>query len=117
FAVLCARRHGRQGVKNINSLATAALVGDTAGAADWYHGRPVMVRRNHHGRQLYNGDSGLFWGENDESGFVQVYFAIGSSIREYLPQQLPEHETAYAMTVHKSQGFRFGQSIIGVTES
>ena len=112
FVVLCARRHGRQGVKNINSLATAALVGDTAGAPDWYHGRPVMVRRNHHGRQLYNGDSGLFWGENDERGFVQVYFAIGSSIREYLPQQLPEHETAYAMTVHKSQGSEFDHVLL-----
>lgn len=107
FAVLCARRHGRLGVKNINSLATAALAGDRAGAADWYHGRPVMVRRNHYGRQLYNGDSGLFWGENDETGLVQVYFAIGSSIREFLPQQLPDHETAYAMTVHKSQGAEF----------
>lgn len=107
FAVLCARRHGRLGVKNINNLAVAALAGDTGRATDWYHGRPVMVRRNHHGRQLYNGDSGLFWEENDESGLVQVYFAIGSSIREFLPQQLPDHETAYAMTVHKSQGSEF----------
>jgi exodeoxyribonuclease V alpha subunit len=107
FAVLCARRHGRLGVENINSLAAAALADNAIMSTDWYHGRPVMVRRNHHDRQLYNGDSGLFWGENDEAGLIQVYFAIGSSIREFLPQQLPEHETAYAMTVHKSQGSEF----------
>jgi len=116
FVVLCARRHGRLGVKNINSLATAALAGDVVNSPDWYHGRPVMVRRNHHGRQLYNGDSGLFWGENGETGLVQVYFAIGSSIREFLPQQLPDYETAYAMTVHKSQGSEFEHVLLILPE-
>ncbi len=34
------------------------------------------------------------------------------SIRDFMPIRLPEHETAYAMTVHKSQGSEFERVLL-----
>lgn len=108
FAVLCALRHGPMGSKSINRMASDVL----GAGGSWYHGRPVMVSRNHHGRQLYNGDSGLFWAEKSVAEQPQVYFSAGTAVRAFLPQQLPEHETSYAMTVHKSQGSEFDHVLL-----
>jgi len=39
---------------------------------------------------------------------LYVYFSgVSGKLRRFLPHRLPEHETAYAMTVHKSQGSEF----------
>ena len=42
------------------------------------------------------------------SGRLQVAFeGEGGSLRWFNPARLPRHDTAYAMTVHKSQGLEF----------
>lgn len=117
FAVLCALRHGRMGSKSINRMAAEGLGAEDDITGNCYHGRPVMVTRNHHGRQLYNGDSGLFWGQKQQADRPQVYFSDGPAVRTFLPQQLPEHETAYAMTVHKSQGSEFDHVLLILPDS
>ena len=45
---------------------------------------------------------------NSDSKELYVYFSGDSGkLRRFLPHRLPEHETAFAMTVHKSQGSEF----------
>jgi exodeoxyribonuclease V alpha subunit len=113
FRVLCALREGDHGVAGINR-ALAQVLAD-AGLADrgrtHYAGRPLIVTRNDHGLRLYNGDLGIV--VEDEDGHPQVLFAQpGGGVRRVPAARLPAHETAYALTVHKSQGSEFDEVVL-----
>ncbi len=110
FRVLCAVREGRSGVAGINHLVEAMLArrGRIGQGELWYRGRPVMVRRNHYGLQLFNGDIGVAW--PDREGHMQIWFnRPDGSLEPIAPARLPDHETAYATTVHKAQGSEFDE--------
>jgi len=67
-------------------------------------GVPVMITRNTPARRLWNGDVGVT--VEGRSGMV-VIFPRGDKVVSCPVGLLPEHELAYAMTVHKSQGSEF----------
>lgn len=71
----------------------------------WYHGRPVIVLHNDYRVGLFNGDTGVCL--LDGQGHPRVHFPAADGLRTLLPTALPEHETVFAMTVHKSQGSEF----------
>jgi len=79
--------------------------------SEWYRGRPVMIRHNNYELKLFNGDIGIAWGEPGEA--LQIFF-IGQEgeLRGFSPARLPEFETVYAMTVHKSQGSEFERVVM-----
>jgi len=117
FRVLCALRDGPWGVNAINQQVslhcrrTLRHPLDPGLRSEWYPGRPVMVLRNDHVLQLFNGDVGIVL--PDPSGSLQVYFPEDSgSFRAIAPVRLPDHETAFAMTVHKSQGSEFDEILL-----
>ena len=69
-----------------------------------------MIGQNDYIQTLYNGDTGLILpSEATSSGSVRAFFPSSETggYRAILPQRLPQHETAYAITVHKSQGSEF----------
>lgn len=117
FRVLCAQREGPRGLVEMNRQLTAhaRAAGAEAGlaAGPWYAGRPVMVLRNDPLLRLFNGDVGLALPAAD--GTLLVWFADAAAeggFRPVAPVRLPPHETAYAMTVHKSQGSEFEQVLV-----
>src|SRR5690606_10940473 len=68
----------------------------------------VMITRNDYDLNLFNGDIGIALRQAD--GSVRVAFIdANNDVRWLLPSRLPSHETAFAMTVHKSQGSEFTQ--------
>ena len=115
FRILCAVKFGVLGVIEINRLAEEILNRndlielENISTYPWYRGRPVLITRNDYSLELFNGDIGITMTEqNSESKNLYVYFSAASGrLRRFLPHRLPEHETAYAMTVHKSQGSEF----------
>ncbi|PIE25245.1 MAG: exodeoxyribonuclease V subunit alpha [Neptuniibacter caesariensis] len=112
FQLLCALRKGPFGVEGLNERITAELQarGYVEGDSIWYPGRPVMISRNDPGLGLFNGDIGLAL--KDEAGRLLVWFEQQGEGRSVLPSRLPEHETVYAMTVHKSQGSEFARVVM-----
>lgn len=117
FRVLCAEREGPRGVVEINRLVGQHFRGslehplDPGGRSDWYPGRPVMVLRNDYVLKLFNGDVGIVL--PDPSGTLMVYFPdSGGGFRSVAPLRLPEHETAFATTVHKAQGSEFDKVLL-----
>jgi exodeoxyribonuclease V alpha subunit len=81
------------------------------GASPWFAGRPVLVLRNDPLLHLYNGDIGITL--PDASGELKVFFPTpDGGFRALAPVRLPPHETAYAMTVHKSQGSEFDAVLV-----
>lgn len=115
FRVLAALRNGPFGVEALNRLCEAVLRG--RGLIDnrqtWYAGRPVMIVRNDYNLRLFNGDIGITLPDPDEPARMKVFF-LGSdgTLRSFAPARLPEHETVYAMTVHKSQGSEFDRVLV-----
>ncbi len=74
--------------------------------ASWFAGRPVMVTRNDYALGLFNGDIGIAL--PGAGGALRVYFRSGDgNLRAVSPAALPPHDTAFALTVHKSQGSEF----------
>lgn len=112
FRLLCALREGFFGVQGLNrqierGLAEQRLIHLTQ-HDEWYIGRPVMILKNSAGLGLYNGDIGITLYTDKNRTKKRVYFQLADgSVQGFSPYRLPEHETAFAMTVHKSQGSEF----------
>lgn len=110
FRILCALREGPYGVANLNTLAERALAEADLISPEhaFYAGRPVLIRRNDYQLQLFNGDIGITLPDADAGGELRVFFHDETrGLRRFPPARLPEHETAFAMTVHKAQGSEF----------
>jgi exodeoxyribonuclease V alpha subunit len=109
--ILCALRDGAFGAEGLNALMTRRLgarFGIDTNAA-WYHGRPIIITRNDYARGLFNGDVGIAL---DGVDGLRVWFDVtnrdGSSTqRSVSPRALPAHESAWAITIHRSQGSEY----------
>lgn len=118
FRFLCALRRGPDGVKGINTLVTQVL--RRAGLispqnTEWYQGRPIIILRNQYEMQLFNGDTGILW--QDGKGRLRAWFRRpDNTLSSISPARLPEHETAYAITIHKAQGSEFDQVLLLLPE-
>jgi exodeoxyribonuclease V alpha subunit len=115
--LLCAVREGDFGVEGLNSRIERALVTHRLIRMQdelWYQGRPVMVTRNDHHLGLYNGDVGICMQDHsDDQQRLKVYFQLpDGSVKGVLPSRVPQHETAYCMTVHKAQGSEFEHTML-----
>ncbi|EQC1554658.1 exodeoxyribonuclease V subunit alpha [Citrobacter amalonaticus] len=114
FQLLCALREGPFGVSGLNERIELAMQQKRKihrlPHSRWYEGRPVMIARNDSALGLFNGDIGVAL---DRGQGLRVWFAMpDGSIKSVQPSRLPEHETTWAMTVHKSQGSEFDHAAL-----
>ncbi len=106
--LLTALREGPQGARGLNARIEGLLSGRRLGTPpSWFPGRLLLVTRNHYPQQLFNGDVGICL--PDEHGVPLAWFAGKGGVRAFHPAALPEHESAFAMTVHKAQGSEFDE--------
>ncbi|MDD7804431.1 MAG: exodeoxyribonuclease V subunit alpha [Endozoicomonas sp. (ex Botrylloides leachii)] len=118
FQLLCALREGPFGVTGLNESIRKALIASNTIKGDqiWYEGKPVLITRNDHELNLYNGDIGITLTAND-GRFSVVFEMPDGTLKRLLPSRLPEHETVFAMTIHKSQGSEFEHTVIALPDS
>jgi len=102
--ILCAHRLGPHGVSSWNQLAERWLCGNGGADSIWYVGRPLLATRNDQSLGLSNGDTGVVIRDGDQ---LVAVFDSALGILRFDPVQLEDVETAYAMTVHKSQGSEY----------
>ena len=119
FQVLCALRRGAWGVEGLNQRMEQWLFPKQKPAL-WYEGRPVMITRNDYNLGLMNGDVGITL--KDSTGKLRVAFPSEDSrddvkIIWISPMRLPDVESAYAITVHKSQGSEFNHLALILPET
>ncbi len=114
FRVLTAHRGGPSGVTALNEAIVDWLVEARvlASASALTQGRIVLVTKNDPARGLSNGDVGLVWPSASGERLAVHFERPGAPPREISPADLPEHEPAFALTVHKSQGSEFGEVAI-----
>jgi exodeoxyribonuclease V alpha subunit len=115
FRTLTAQREGAWGVAGINEALEARIKrrSQVASRERWYVGRPVMVRQNDYALGLFNGDIGICL--HTEYG-LRVFFEGEEGYRPFAPARLPSHDSAFAMTVHKSQGSEFAEVLLVLPE-
>ena len=115
FRVLCAHRHGPHGVDDTNEAAERALTAARliTRTSAIYAGRPVLVTTNDYNVRLFNGDIGLILEEEPARGrLVATFTTPDGKTRALSPSRLPPHVTAFAMTIHKSQGSEFDEVVV-----
>lgn len=108
-------RGGPFGVAALNTAMQDALqranaiAGHHSTPSDWFSGRPIMITRNDYTLRLFNGDIGITMAEDaDRLHRFKVYFKdAAGGMRSVAAEQLTQVETAFATTVHKSQGSEF----------
>ncbi len=106
YRILCALREGPHGVAGINQAVSSVLHGPMA-QQPFVAGRPLLIASNQHALGLFNGDVGVVLGERPDAPLRAWFARSDGSLHALLPAQLPAHESAYAMTVHKAQGSEF----------
>ncbi len=111
FAVLCGRRRGAVGSARFNRLVEEGLRerGLALRRDEFYVGRPVIIMRNDPATGLSNGDTGIVVpadGDGRNVVFPQLRDDGGNALR--IPAgRLPDHESVFAMTVHRAQGSEY----------
>lgn len=121
YRILTAIRHGALGLSQLNiqieQRLLEALSLYMSKQGDWYVGRPVMMTYNDYQLGLSNGDIGIcFKRSRDGQSQFEVYFP---SLEKWVPAtRLPKSiETAFALTIHKSQGSEFTHVAVVLDEA
>lgn len=108
FRILTALRQSAFGVEAINQHIISRLMQlSYIQASEEFHGKPIMITHNDYELDLFNGDIGLLWTEPSNTHLYAYFPSHTGEVRKLSIRQLPEHETAFAMTIHKSQGSEF----------
>lgn len=113
--VLVVSHHGPLGRHALNRLAEQKFraILDPQRPGPWFHGQQVLLGNNHHDLGLFNGDLGIMV---QTSHGLQAVFQRGSEFVGCGPEVLLGLESAYAMTVHKSQGSEFATVLLVLPE-
>jgi exodeoxyribonuclease V alpha subunit len=120
FRVLTAGHNGEWGDHYINSYLTQWHLTELKlplGQNAWFHGRPIMILQNNYELGLFNGDIGFCLQTSDERNQLEVFF---ENKTQGIAVNLLNEEvvaTAYAMTIHKSQGSEFDHVAITFDDS
>lgn len=121
FRILTAGHHGQWGDHYINDYLSqwhTSQLKLPLSNNSWFHGRPVMVLQNSYELGLFNGDIGICL--QTKRG-LEVFFdsQLQSSAQGIAVNLLNDDmiATAYAMTIHKSQGSEFDHVAITFDDS
>lgn len=99
--LLCAHRDGPWGVGPWNDRVERWLSEATGEHGRHQAGRPLLVTANDRGLGLFNGDTGVM---SLREGRLVGVFGEPEAPQVHAATSLADVETAYAMTIHKSQG-------------
>lgn len=106
FRVFAAQRQGPMSVSAVNAWAED-YVKRALGVVDetiFYPGRLIIIRVNSSDLDVYNGDVGIVIPKENQKDLM-LY--IGDRRKWLSVGLLPQHDTAFAMTIHQSQGSQF----------
>ena len=115
FRILSPLREGPWGVTSLNRICQETLGLRTRGGQRTERLLPLMVSGNDYELGLFNGDTGVVM--ESPSGTPSAWFDDASGgLRHVSLLRLPAYETAFALTVHKSQGSEFDRLLLILPE-
>lgn len=110
YRILVAKKKTDFGTKKINNTIEKILfhqgyINKTSQSSDNYEGQPIMITKNYYHLSLFNGEIGIILKKKNK--FTAFFHKPNKIIKKINILCLPKYETAYSMTVHKSQGSEF----------
>ena len=124
FVILCGLRVGDWGLEKINrwlekklaekKLAEKSIPSIENEPQTWYVGRPIIIQVNSPALGVSNGDIGICL--KDKAANYRIYFQKSAKFFSLSPSSLPEHQSAFALSIHKSQGSEFDEVVICLAE-
>jgi exodeoxyribonuclease V alpha subunit len=115
FRVLCAHNKGDYGTLQINHLCEKILRSlNNSGMEERPFIKAVMVTSNDYKKGLFNGDTGV---AIEKNGKTTAFFkGLDNKLKQYRYSDLPSHEAAFAITIHKSQGSEFDSVLMVIPD-
>lgn len=116
--ILCAHRHGPAGAAVWNRHVETWLHDGAPRNPRAYAGRIILATRNDARTGVVNGDAGVLVGAvapdgaDGALGVLRAVFRRGDAFRDFSPAELDDLDTAFAMTVHKSQGSEYDTVVV-----
>lgn len=112
FQLLCSTHEGPLGVLKMNELIEHQYVYQNDPhkryGSGFYHGKAILVTRNHPHLGVFNGDVGFAIASIKNPNSWNIHFPMQNQAALMVaPGRLREWQPAYAMTVHKSQGSEY----------
>jgi exodeoxyribonuclease V alpha subunit len=115
FKILCAHNSGEYGTLQINHVCENILRSvHNFDIQDGFFKRIIMVRSNDYKRELFNGDTGIVFEKKE--GVNTFFITRDKAIKHYRESDLPGVDTAFAITIHKSQGSEYKTVLIVVPD-
>ncbi|WP_343153440.1 exodeoxyribonuclease V subunit alpha [Buchnera aphidicola (Mindarus keteleerifoliae)] len=112
YRLICVLKKGFFGTKHINKcienkMKKLSLIKPTIiNKKNWYVGKPILVKENNKNLKIFNGNIGITLLDSNKN--FSVFFLSSNNAIKIVPiDLLPKYETAWTITVHKSQGSEF----------
>lgn len=102
-------RNGPFGTDALNARARSLFAPGASSTQPYFHGQPIIVMKNAPQERLYNGDVGIVLYDAAATAFFAYFRHENGGLKKIPVSMLPEHESAYAMSIHKSQGSEFSR--------
>jgi exodeoxyribonuclease V alpha subunit len=119
FRILCAIHESDLGTAALNNKVQEWLFPNEK--RNWFEGRPVMIAKNDYNLGLMNGDIGItLKSDKSEDKLKVAFFSNDDSpekIRWFSTSRISDVQTAFALTVHKSQGSEFEHTLFVLPSS
>jgi exodeoxyribonuclease V alpha subunit len=119
FKILCAHNSGEYGTLQINNACEKILrLSHNSDIDKKPFKKIIMVNTNDYKKGLFNGDTGVSFENSFKNGFEiskkkEVFFkSLDNGLKQYRVLDLPDNDTAFAITIHKSQGSEFKTVLI-----
>jgi len=112
FKILSTTNQGEFGVEEINKqveifLKKTKIIEVIHNNENNYNFKPIMILSNDYNLNLFNGDTGIIF-----NGKAFFKGDDDNDVKEYFLTSLPSYQTAYAFTIHKSQGSEFNEIFV-----
>jgi exodeoxyribonuclease V alpha subunit len=115
FRILCAHKNGEYGTLQINHICEKILRKFfDSGIRGRFFKQLIMITANDYTRGLFNGDTGVVL---NRKGTMTAGFKMENKlVRQFRYLDLPSHEPAFGVTIHKSQGSEFETVLIVIPD-
>lgn len=121
ICILTPLRKGVYGVEGLNQTIESNVRQQLSISLrdPYYSGIPIMIIENSYSQGLFNGDIGVIFRSDPTSNELFAFFKNDNDTepKRYLIPSLPKFETAYAITVHKSQGSEYDHILFVIPPS